>query len=85
MTVSGASPLRLTESQMFEVMTAANQIPQEVRGIYLQQVAAELQAKKDFGDADVHRAAHKVARAFQAAPPGTVGSRHEDIRGWTAS
>jgi len=84
MTVSGASPVRFTQSQMLDVMTAANQIPQELRGIFLQRVAAEL-AGRDYGDADVHRAAHKVARAFQAAPPGTVGSRHEDIRGWTAS
>jgi len=43
------------------VMTAAKQISWEFRGIFLQQLAAEL-AGKDFGDADVHRAAHKVAR-----------------------
>jgi hypothetical protein len=69
---------------MFDVMTVANQIEHELRGIFLEKVAAEL-AGRDFGDADVHRAAHRIARAFRAAPPGTVGSRHEDIRGWTAS
>ena len=82
MTVSGASPLRLTESRMFEVMTAAKQISWEFRGIFLQQLAAEL-AGKDFGDADVHRAAHKVARGLRAAPPAVAPQGHETVRGWS--
>jgi hypothetical protein len=75
------SPLRLSENQMSEVMTVASQIEHELRGIFLEQVAAEL-AGKDFGDADVHRAAHKIARAFRAAPPAPV---RPDIRSWSVS
>ena len=81
----GTPPLRLTQNQLFDVMTAANQIPRESRGIFLERLAAELVG--DYGDADVHRAAHRIARAFRAAPPAAVPRRHEttDIRGWSVS
>ena len=55
--------LRLTDSQMHEVQQAAQTVPYDLRGAFLERVAVELRGK-DLGDGYVHRIAYQVARAI---------------------
>ena len=48
--------ISLSDHQLVEVMTIAEQVPRGLRGAFLSAVA-ELLRDRDFGDADVHRAA----------------------------
>ena len=57
------TPLRLSGPQMREIHQAAQTVPWELRGVFLERVAAELRGK-DLGDGLVHRVAHDVARAI---------------------
>jgi hypothetical protein len=58
-------PLRLTGPQLREIHQAAQMVPWELRGVFLERVAAELRGK-DLGDTDglVHRIAYQVARSI---------------------
>ena len=53
--------ISLSDTQLVEVMTIAEQVPRSLRSAFLSAVA-ELLRDRDFGDADVHRAA-VMARA----------------------
>jgi len=57
------TPLRLTGPQMREIHQAAAMVPWELRGVFLERVAAELRGK-DLGDGLVHRVAYQVARSI---------------------
>jgi len=57
------TPIRLTDSQLQEVLQAARMVPFDLRQAFLEQLAAELQGK-DLGDGVVHRVACSVARAI---------------------
>ena len=55
------TPVSLTDDQLRQVMTIAEQIPYDLRDIYLKTLAAHLRHRCDrdgsVGDGDVHRAA----------------------------
>jgi hypothetical protein len=56
------TPLRLTGNQLREVQAAAQTVPWELRGLYLERLAAELRGHQELGDGLVHRVAYQVAR-----------------------
>ena len=56
-------PIRLTDSQLQEVLQAARIVPFDLRQAFLERVAVELQGKP-LGDGLVHRVAYNVARAI---------------------
>jgi len=56
------TPLRLTGPQLREVHQAAQTVPWELRGLYLERVAAELRGHQELGDGLVHRVAYQVVR-----------------------
>jgi hypothetical protein len=51
---------RLTDARLHELMEAARMVPPDLRGVFLERVAAELQGKP-LGDGLVHRVAYQVA------------------------
>jgi|SRR5215467_14143695 len=53
--------IALTDSELHELMAAANLVPWDRRDVFLQRVAAELRGKT-LGDGLVHRVAYEVAR-----------------------
>ena len=55
------TPIRLTDEQMHEVRQAALMVPIDLRGAFLERVAAAL-AGQQLGDGLVHRVAYEVAR-----------------------
>jgi hypothetical protein len=55
--------IALSDSELHEVMQAAQMVPWHLRDVFLQRVAAELRVK-DLGDGLVHRVAYDVARAI---------------------
>jgi hypothetical protein len=57
------TPITLTGPQMREIHQAAAMVPWELRGVFLERVAAELRGK-DLGDGLVHRVAHQIARSI---------------------
>jgi len=54
-------PVRLSDRQLYEVQQAALSVPYDLRGVFLERVAAELRGR-DLGDGLVHRIAYEVAR-----------------------
>jgi hypothetical protein len=56
-------PIRFTDSQLRELMQAARIVPPDLRDVFLERVAAELQGKP-LGDGLVRRVAYNVARAI---------------------
>jgi len=57
------SPIALTDAQMREIQQAGQLVPYDLRGAFLEQVAAELRGKA-LGDGIVHRVAYDVARTL---------------------
>ena len=55
--------IRFTDAQLHELMQAARMAPPDLRDIFLERVAAELQGKP-LGDGLVHRVAYNVPRAI---------------------
>jgi len=55
------TPIRLTDSQLQEVLQAARMVPFDLRQAFLEQLAVELR-NKALGD--VRRVAYEVARAI---------------------
>lgn len=60
--VSAAKMLRLSDSQMRDVIEIAAPIPYALRAIFLRTLAAEL-GDRDGGDGEVHRAALRARQA----------------------
>jgi hypothetical protein len=58
------SPIALTDSELHEVRQAANTVPWDLRGVYLERLAAELRGKKVLGPELVHQLAYEVARSI---------------------
>jgi hypothetical protein len=56
-------PIRLTDSELQEVLQAARTIPFDLRQAFLERLAAELRGQP-LGDGLVHRVAYNVARAI---------------------
>ena len=57
------TPIRLTDSQLQEVLQAARMVPFDSRQAFLEQLAVELRDKA-LGDGLVRRVAYEVARAI---------------------
>jgi hypothetical protein len=55
--------IRFTDAQLHELMQAARMVPPDLRDVFLERVAVELQGKP-LGDGLVHRVAYNVARAI---------------------
>jgi len=55
--------IALTDSELHELMAAANLVPWDRRDVFLVRVAAELRGKT-LGDGLVHRVAYDVARTL---------------------
>jgi hypothetical protein len=55
--------IRFTDAQLHELMQAARMVPPDLRDVFLERVAAELQGKP-LGDGVMFRVAHSVARAI---------------------
>jgi hypothetical protein len=55
-------PLKLTETQLEQVMRTAGPIPRELRDEYLRMIAQALSGRA-FGDGDVYRACAAAAKA----------------------
>ena len=53
--------IALSDTQLRQIIDAANLVPRDLRPAFLEQVAAELRGK-DLGDGLVHRVAHAIAR-----------------------
>jgi len=56
-------PIALSDSQLCELMQAAQLVPLDLRNVFLERVAARLRGK-DLGDGLVHRVAYEVARSI---------------------
>ena len=56
--------IRFTDAQLHELMQAARTVPPDLRDIFLERVAVELQGKP-LGDGLVHRVAYRVARSIE--------------------
>jgi len=54
-------PIALTDNQLHELMQAAQMVPPDLRDVFLERVAVELQGEP-LGDGLVHRVAYRVAR-----------------------
>jgi hypothetical protein len=61
-------PIRLTDSQLAQILQCATPLPrQDVQG-YLELVAEQLRGRSIIGDGDVHRAVEIAQRAFFTPP-----------------
>jgi hypothetical protein len=56
-------PIALSDSQLRELMQAAQLVPLDLRNVFLERVAARLRGK-DLGDGLVHRVAYEVAKSI---------------------
>jgi len=56
--------IRFTDAQLHELMQAARMVPPDLRDVFLERVAVELQGKP-LGDGLVHRVAYQVARTIR--------------------
>jgi hypothetical protein len=56
-------PIALSDSQLRELMQAAQLVPLDLRNVFLARVAARLRGQ-DLGDGLVHRVAYEVARSI---------------------
>jgi hypothetical protein len=56
-------PIALSDSQLRELMQAAQLVPLDLRNVFLERVAARLRGQ-DLGDGLVHRVAYEVARSI---------------------
>ena len=68
------TPMRLTDSQLQEVLQVARMVPFDLGQAFLEQLAIELHGK-DLGDGVVHGVACSVARAitWDAERTGATG------------
>jgi hypothetical protein len=57
------SPIALSDVQLHEVQQAAQMVPFDLRGAFLERLALELRGR-DLGDGIVHRTAYRIARAI---------------------
>lgn len=55
--------IALSDSELHEVMQAAQTVPYDLRQTFLERLALEFRGK-DLGDGLVHRVAYEVARAI---------------------
>ena len=69
------SPIALTDSELREVMQAAQMVPFDLRQVYLERLAEKLRGKGDLGDGLFHRVAYEVAReiTWDAGRTAAVG------------
>src|SRR6516225_9262829 len=58
------SPIALTDSELHEVMQAAQMVPYDLRQVFLGRLALELRGKDLGGGGLVHRIAFEVARTI---------------------
>jgi hypothetical protein len=65
------APIGLSDSQLNHVTAAAQQIPPFQRGRFLRRIVKLLRGK-NFGDADVRRAAQVAAREVRRSRPGRL-------------
>ena len=56
-------PIALSDSQLRELMQAAQLVPLDLRNVFLERVAARLRGT-DLGDGLVHRVAYEVAKSI---------------------
>ena len=70
--------IRLTDAQLHELMQAARIVPPDLRDVFLERVAAELQGKP-LGDGLVHRVAYNVARDHVGSSPPKRSSRSKVV------
>jgi hypothetical protein len=61
-------PIRLTDAQLSAVFAAARPLAVRDRDAFLQAVAEALQARREIGDGDVHRAVVTAQRRFWDPP-----------------
>ena len=64
-------PLQLSDEEMDLLLTLAGPIDQRLRPQFLQEVAAELEAKRqagEIGEGSVHRLARQIQRRFFDPP-----------------
>jgi hypothetical protein len=57
------TPLRLSDTQLRQILDVAAVVPHDLRSAFLEAVATELRGR-DLGDGTVHRIAHETARAI---------------------
>jgi len=67
------TPIRLTDSQLQEVLQAARMVPFDLRQAFLEPLAVELSGK-DLGDGLVYRKAYEVARTITRGAERTVAA-----------
>jgi hypothetical protein len=67
-------PLGLSDSQMHELMQAAQSVPSHLRHTFLQRVADELRGKA-LGDGLVHRTVYAVAKSLRWGADRTAQAR----------
>ena len=56
-------PIALSDTQLRELMQAAQLVPLDLRNVFLERVAARLRGQ-DLGDGLVHRVSYEEARAI---------------------
>jgi hypothetical protein len=61
-------PLQLSDDEMSVLMSLAGPIDQQRRPQFLQEVAAELEAKRQVGEGLVHRLARTIQRKYFDPP-----------------
>jgi hypothetical protein len=61
-------PIRLTDAQLGAIFSAAKPLAVQDRDPFLQTVAELLQARREIGDGDVHRAIVTAQRRFYDPP-----------------
>jgi hypothetical protein len=61
-------PLQLNDEEMNVLLTLAGAIDQQLRPQFLQEVAQELEAKRQIGEGSVHRLARQIQRRFFDPP-----------------
>jgi hypothetical protein len=67
-------PIRLSDSELDAVLTAARPIAVERRDAFLQAVAGELKGCREIGPGVVHRVCADVQRAFFDPPQFATGA-----------
>ena len=83
-------PLQLNDNEMSVLMSLAGPIDQQRRPQFLQEVAAELEAKRQAGEVGeglVHRLARTIQRKYWDPPqisPNATASMHRGHAAWRA-
>jgi hypothetical protein len=74
-------PIALTDAQLTAVFEAARPLAVRDRDAFLQAVAEVLQARREIGDGDVHRAVRVAQRLFWD-PPELDGRARPRFKEW---